>query len=163
MENYTSLWIKRHTNSLESLARNQLSVQMHIDIISYTKMEQNTYEEDIIIDLSASNFEPGKKTYERVKWCLTERMDDAQFICMWTLEDKVQEIKFPEGVKFTKVLAQQQSQHFEKLKVADVKPFLSLTKQAENLSDLSQDFTNWLGFIHCRALRYAIDSLRCCY
>ena len=39
----------------------------------------------IEVDLTATFFVPGKKFYERVKWCLKERMDlKFKFLMFWT-------------------------------------------------------------------------------
>ena len=36
------------------------------------------------VDLAAPSFRPGKPSYERVKWCLTDRLGlEAPFIISW--------------------------------------------------------------------------------
>lgn len=38
----------------------------------------------IKINMTTPYFKPGKKNYERVKWCLTDRLGlSADFICLW--------------------------------------------------------------------------------
>ena len=44
----------------------------------------------IELDLTAPHFKPGKPNYERVKWCLSGRLDmEADFVISWTYNGRL--------------------------------------------------------------------------
>lgn len=42
-----------------------------------------SYQKDITIDLTAPSFKPGKKNYDRVRWCLTDRVSPVQMLACY--------------------------------------------------------------------------------
>jgi len=54
---------------------------------------------NIHIDLCAPHFVPGKRFYERVRWCLSERLSDVELLAFWSVDGKTKEVEFPSGAQ----------------------------------------------------------------
>jgi len=72
----------------------------------------------IWVDMKAHYFEPHKKYYQRVKWCLENRLTDTEFFLSWTSPRGVtEEVQFPEGVTFRKLRVKTQTRHWTHINV----------------------------------------------
>jgi len=103
---------------------------------------------NITINLSAKDFIPGKKYYERVKWCLG-RLSTVKFLCSWTLDSKISEIEFPQGAKVSKIPLEISQKVYTPLKIPKLEGCID--KIDDSQGELMENFYEWLGLISCGA------------
>eukprot|EP01087_Luapelamoeba_hula_P025263 TRINITY_DN9944_c0_g1_i1.p1 TRINITY_DN9944_c0_g1~~TRINITY_DN9944_c0_g1_i1.p1 ORF type:complete len:303 (-),score=42.30 TRINITY_DN9944_c0_g1_i1:67-975(-) len=69
------------------------------------------------VDLTAPWFRPGKKNYERVQWCLSERTAPVQMLVSWYVDGEYKEIQFPEGVTWKRLALQEVRQTYQHIQL----------------------------------------------
>ena len=112
---------------------------------------------DVIVDLRAPSFKPGKKFYERVQWCFTDRIDPVSFLCFWVNDGTTQEIRFPAKFESKRMEIACSDETQPPVNCPDfvdiMKTFAVNHKIEEDDETILDDLMMWLGLVHTRSLR----------
>eukprot|EP01112_Ceratiomyxa_fruticulosa_P012053 TRINITY_DN3319_c0_g1_i1.p1 TRINITY_DN3319_c0_g1~~TRINITY_DN3319_c0_g1_i1.p1 ORF type:complete len:385 (-),score=66.01 TRINITY_DN3319_c0_g1_i1:87-1241(-) len=122
----------------------------------------------IDIDMKSKRFVPGEKLYDRVLWCLNERVSPGTFyITHIGDEGNITEIDFQrifsakelgsiESIQ--KIAMNRKVDFFRDIPIPDITSFVSKSKMPDkqqtedDIQTFSADFYEWSGFLHCGLL-----------
>ena len=100
------------------------------------------------------SFVPGKKLYDRVIWCLENRISNVRMIVTCLKDNKPEKIKFPEGVEIEKEFSPlTQSALWEDLFIP------TLTTDSLNDNTILLEIQNWIGAIYAGASSFLNPNL----
>eukprot|EP00124_Ichthyophonus_hoferi_P001475 Ihof_evm18s77 gene=Ihof_evmTU18s77 len=104
---------------------------------------------DITVDMTTNNFKAGRPLFDRVQWCLTDRLSlTFPFLMQWLPESEPTETK-----KLTNQFPGLQS-HIIKTTATEINdlPLPDInTNEVMELDEVSEAFYEWLGIISCGA------------
>lgn len=93
--------------------------------------------------MTAKSFRPGKNNYDRVMWCLGERLGTLQLLVALYRKETQVEIEFPEAVEVVRYVGERTVESIRGLAL----PALPWDCEDEQ----RKEFFEWAGLLSCRA------------
>jgi hypothetical protein len=107
----------------------------------------------VTIDLLKPSFQPGKKLYEKVQFCLSDRISHVEFVCF--AQDKVTgkhvDIKFPSDYKVQQLQNQKKKLKWKEIMAPTTLSFDSLSSTDINPEQFLLSMYEWIGAVSIQA------------